>query len=710
MDYFAHTREDGERQTVKEHLFGTAELAARFATPFHAEEVANLSALLHDIGKYTVDFQRRLLENRKRVDHATAGAFECAKRNQLYAAFVVAGHHGGLPNRGTAGDLSDEGTLIGRLRRGQEGKLADYQDYQKEIVLPSVKLPEFCAQKVETDMFFIRMLYSCLVDADFLDTERFIRGPRDVVAPSMEELRQKVENYTAKWFPPKSDLNKRRCEILQACREKGRDEAPGLFTLTVPTGGGKTVSSLAFALEHAVQHNKHRVIYVIPYTSIIEQTADEFCKILGSENVLEHHSGVQYDEEDCATPEVIRKKNATENWDMPVIVTTAVQFFESLHANRSSKCRKLHNLADSVIIFDETQMIPIPYLRPCVFSIGELVAHYGVSAVLCTATQPALDKVFREYFSHLTATELCPEGVTDDPIFRRTTIERIGIQGWDALADRLNEREQVLCIVNSRKNAQQVFERFEGEGCFHLSTLMTPKHRRAVLKEIRECLKNKRPCRVVSTSLIEAGVDVDFPFVFREEAGLDAMLQAAGRCNREGKNSAEESKVYLFQSEGMLPNMFHLPVDAAKVVLREYEDITTGQAIRRYFEELLELKGKTAQDIHDIMKKMKSQAFPFQDIADEFHLIETETRTIYILREKEQEYLKRLKEGERSRELFRELAQYGVSVYPKHFEELEQAGDIRLLEDDVAVLENWKLYEENTGLSMKADFGKGIFQ
>ncbi len=239
---------------------------------------------------------------------------------------------------------------------------------------------------------------------------------------------------------------------------------------------------------------------------------------------------------------------------------------------------------------------------------------------------------------------------------------------------------------------------------------MTPKHRRKVLKEIRDRLEKKKPCRVVSTSLIEAGVDVDFPCVFREEAGLDSMLQAAGRCNREGKNSAEESKVYLFQSEGMLPNMFRLPVDAAGVVLREYEDIASGQAIRRYFEELLELKGKTAQDIHDIMKKMESRALPFQEISDEFHLIETDTRTIYILTEKEQEYLERLEEGERSRELFRELAQYGVSVYPKHFEELEQAGDIRLLEDDVAVLENWKLYEENTGLSMEAEFGKGIFQ
>ena len=282
----------------------------------------------------------------------------------------------------------------------------------------------------------------------------------------------------------------RRCAILENCLAQGERQKPGLFTLTVPTGGGKTAASLAFALRHAKTHGLRRVVYVIPYTSIIEQTADEFRKYIGSENVLEHHSGVSYDtdENGDVRPEDRRYIQAAENWDMPVVVTTAVQFFESLYADRPSKCRKLHNLAGSVIIFDEAQMLPLSYLRPCVSAIAQLVDRYGVSAVLCTATQPVLGPVFQEFLPDRTAVELCPPKLASDSIFRRVTFRKAGQVSWERLADMMNRQDQVLCVVNSRKSAGEVYGSLAEEGRFHLSTLMFPAHRRAVLEEIRRRL------------------------------------------------------------------------------------------------------------------------------------------------------------------------------------------------------------------------------
>ena len=708
MVYLAHVSEDGRPQTVKEHLEGTAALAAAFARTFGAEDQGRLVGLLHDLGKYTRGFQRRLLEDGARVDHATAGAFACYQAGQVPAAFAIAGHHGGLPDLGTSGDGLEEGTLIARLKRAAEGRLEDCGDGWREIRMPAAALPGHLGRRAETDAFFIRMLFSCLVDADYLDTERFMAGARERLSWSMEALRQRLDAYTADWYPPRNALNERRCAILTACRQRGREERPGLFTLTVPTGGGKTVASLAFALEQAARHGMDRVVYVVPYTSIIEQTADTFRTILGDRYVLEHHSGVTYDVGDQATAESIRKAKATEDWDMPVIVTTAVQFFESLYSNRPSRCRKLHALANSVIVFDEAQMLPLPYLRPCVHAIAELVAHYGATAVLCTATQPALNGLFRDYLSEAPR-ELCPEALSADPIFRRVRFERAGTLSWDALCAQLNGAEQVLCIVNSRKSAQEVYARLEGAGRFHLSTLMHPQHRRAVLAEVRRRLRAGLPCRVVSTSLIEAGVDVDFPLVFREEAGLDSILQAAGRCNREGKRPAEESVVTLFRAEAPLPPLFATAHAAAEVVLCAQEDFASEAAIRQYFTELLDLKGRAALDVHRLLARLEEGTFPFRTIAEEFRLIESDTRTVYVLGEGQAALLARLERGERSRALFRALAQYGVALYPQHFQTLDRAGALTVLDEAAAVLADLRLYSEETGLSLEADQGRALF-
>ena len=707
--YLAHISDDNRIQSVYSHLTGTSVRAKAFATSFGGESQAELAGLAHDIGKYSEAFQSHLHGEPKQVDHSTAGAVECWQRGQPFAAFAVAGHHGGLPNGGNQTDGSDQSTLWGRVKRA--GSLEPYGRWEQEVTLPEPDVPGFLRKKSGLELlFFTRMLYSCLVDADFLDTEAFMDGRgREHNETSMEQLWDRLQSYISGWFPPKGELNRQRCKILEQCIQEGEARAPGLFPLTVPTGGGKTVASLAFALAHAKKHNLERVIYVIPYTSIIEQTAEVFREILGAKNVLEHHSNVLYDLEGEADPHTISLAKATENWDMPVVVTTAVQFFESLYACRSSQCRKLHNIAGSVVIFDEAQMLPIPYLRPCVWAISQLVGHYGVSAVLCTATQPALEPIFREFLPQIPVQELCPPDTCQWDVFRRVTFRRAGSLTWDELAAQLNTHSQVLCIVNTRKAAQAVYGRLDGTGCFHLSTLMCPSHRKAQLREIRRRLREGLPCRVVSTSLIEAGVDVDFPVVFREQSGLDSILQAAGRCNREGRRSAEESVVHIFEGEEKAPPLFSTAIGAGKAAMARYADIASPEAIHAYFSELLDLKGREAQDKEQLLPLIQSEFFPFRTVAERFHLIDSPTRTVYIPWNNGAELVKRLRAGEGGRTLFRQLGQYGVSVYEKHFAALEAAGDLEVLENGAAILCNPALYAEETGLSLEADSGKGLF-
>lgn len=710
-EYLAHIAQNGTKQAVLEHLNQTAELCSRFAAAFGAEDQGKLAGLAHDLGKYSPAFQRRIRGSPEQVDHSTAGAWECARRGQIFAAFAVAGHHSGLPDGGGRGDTPGQSTFFGRMNWAGQGGPEPYDAWTKELTLPQVPAPEGVSTQAE-GMFFTRMLYSCLVDADFLDTEAFMAQapvPRGGGEP-VGVLEKKLLHHISGWFPPKNSLNEQRCGILNRCLEQGEAQEPGLFTLTVPTGGGKTVASLAFALRHARAHGLDRVIYVIPYTSIIEQNAQVFRDILGEENVLEHHTGVLYDIDEEADPQTVRMAKATENWDKPVVVTTAVQFFESLFAARSSKCRKLHNLARSVIIFDEAQMLPVPYLRPCVFAISQLVKHYGVSAVLCTATQPSLDGLFREFLPNAAPVELCPPGL-DQTVFRRVTFRRESTLSCPALAQQLNDRNQVLCVVNRRKGAQEIYALLDHEGSFHLSTLMCPAHRKAVLKEIRRRLELGLPCRVVSTSLIEAGVDVDFPEVFREEAGLDSVLQAAGRCNREGKRPAEESIVTIFQSETPPPALFHRNIDAGRLALGQFDRPNSREAISCYFNTLLTVTGKTGQDKESILPLMDDplSLMPFRTVAERFRLIEDNTRTVYIPWGECAPLLDRLRAGERTRALFRALGQYSVNVYPNHFASLDCAGGLELLEDGSAVLADLTLYDSAMGLSLTVEEGKGIF-
>lgn len=707
--YLAHIAGDGRTQTILSHLTGTATLSKSFAQPFGAQEQAEAVGMLHDIGKYSAAFQKRLHGDPTSVDHSTAGAAECWRIGQPIASFVVAGHHGGLPNGGSMTDSADAATLLGRIQRAAQGKLEPYDRWKEEVPLPSFSRTDPANSQPEDLMFFTRMLYSCLVDADYLDTEAFMLGhPRAHHTASVACLWEKLQQYISGWFPPKGELNRQRCAILERCIAQAT-QSPGLFSLTVPTGGGKTVASLAFALTHAKAHGMDRIIYVIPYTSIIEQTADTFRTIFGDSNVLEHHSNVLYDPENETDQHTIQLAQATENWDMPIVVTTAVQFFESLFSCHPSQCRKLHHLANSIIIFDEAQMLPLPCLQPCIYAISQLVAHYHVSAVLCTATQPALAPIFRKYLPEHAITELCPPGTYQKDIFRRVMFRQQGQLEWHALAEQLNAQKQVLCIVNTRKGAQELFRQLTGNGSFHLSTLMCPAHRQNQIAEIRRRLSADLPCRVISTSLIEAGVDIDFPTVYRELAGLDSILQAAGRCNREGKRPASASIVTIFQSAERTPPLLATATGAGQAVLRHHADITSEQAIEAYFCQLFDLKGADAQDMHQLLPLMRTEFFPFRTVADRFHMIDSTTQTIYIPYQDGETLIERLRTGEHSKNLYRQLGRYSVAVYENHFTALQQAGDLEILPGGTAILCNPSLYSEQTGLSLDADSGKALF-
>ena len=744
--YIGHLDEEtGREQLLLDHLTGVAELAERFAAAFGEAALGRLLGLYHDIGKYSQEFQAYMRadeEKKKRlrgsIDHSTAGAQEIVKLGQgtgqgkssrlskgmaQVMAFCIAGHHGGIPNQGTQANVEEEGTLLGRLKRRKLPDCRAYHEANLEYVLPASRLLEQVARAPFSTMLYTRMLFSCLVDADFLDTEKFMSAgsvEREGFA-SMEILLARFEaSLEDKFFRPKTEeerqrlkqpINKKRMALLAESIAAGKEAAGNFYRMTIPTGGGKTISSLAFALHYArhAKKKRKRIIYVIPYTSIIEQNAAVFRDLLGKDSVVEHHQNVDYD--DVQDMDMNRKRLATENWEAPVIVTTNVQFFESLFSNRPSKCRKLHNLAESIVIFDEAQMIPLDYLRPSLAAIEALVRHYDCTAVLCTATQPPLGQFFP---ADLQPIEICPALVENADFFRRTTIRlREEAMTEESLAAELAAQERVLCIVNVKKTAQRIFDLLgEQEGTYHLSTNLYPVHREQVLEEIRERLHGDKPCRVISTSLVEAGVDLDFPSVYREINGLDSIVQAAGRCNREGRRSAEESVVHVFSLEKLAKNA-QLAAEITKNVARSFgEDLANPEAIRSYFAELYDLSGDNRLDKKNIMGI--SGKFAFADIADAVRIIEDRTRPIFIPQSEEAEtLLARLESGERSRSLIRKVGRYIVTAYTGYaeapFDQLAAQGKIRMLDENLAVLTDMTVYDAQKGLLSNVGEGEGMF-
>jgi len=465
-----------EVQLIKDHLNNTSKLASKFASIFGAEEYALQIGLAHDIGKYSAKFQKRIWENGPKIDHSTAGAKEEININNwnifgVVAASCIAGHHAGLLNVGSNYDNSSVTKSLGaRLNK----EIPDYSNFKSEINLDKLQKRHAFnivgSSQIDKGlfsvMFWTRMIFSCLVDADYLDTELFMnyglskRDSGDDIKTLLDDLNQYIGQKN--WLEGKGHINQLRSDILRNCIEKGKSSMDGAYTLTVPTGGGKTVASLAFALNNAVTKNKNRIIYVVPYCSIIDQTVDVFSDILGKKNVLAHYSNIDISENDEDDDLRYSKKLATENWDKPVIVTTAVQFFESLFACRTSQCRKLHNIANAVVIFDEAQTIPQQYMKPCISSILELINNYKCTCVFCTATQPALNRFLRNtYINHVYAdmktTEICEDTDYLYREFKRVTYKNKGKISDAEIADELMKQSQVLCIVSTRKHAYNLY-------------------------------------------------------------------------------------------------------------------------------------------------------------------------------------------------------------------------------------------------------------
>ena len=626
-----------------------------------------------------------------------------------FLEMCIAGHHAGLSDYGVSTDTGNSSTTLGRRKK----KIEDFYAYKKEVKIPELKTSPVNVEKTKDLNFslsmFTRMMYSCLVDADFLDTEEFMTEERSgrQQGQEIQVLLDKLEKYITEWLKntETESVNGRRTEILKACLENGEREK-GLFRLTVPTGGGKTVASLAFALRHAVKHHMKRIIYVIPYTSIIEQNAAVFRRILGDENVLENHCNIDYEEAEELKPMQL----ASENWDKPVVVTTNVQFFESLFSNKSSKCRKLHNMANSVIIFDEAQMLPNDYLKPCLTAIEELVINYKVSAVLCTATQPALDAFFCNIKQ---ITELCPRTEEQFEFFKRVHFENDGKLSEEDVEECLLRETQALCIVNTKKKAQKIYNAMREDGVYHLSTSMYPKHRKRMLKQIKERLREGKKCIVISTSLVEAGVDLDFYTVYRQLSGIDSIIQAAGRCNREGKRTIEESKVVIFQFEDAekVPGQ-RQQMDVSKALLANECKIEDMQTVTRYFEMLYHMRGESL-DKKKICEEFNGGWHHFATVEREFKLIDENTVTVFVNQEEDaQEVIQDLKNKGFTKSGMRRAVQYCVNLYKQEFEKYNDAGMLKLVSEDIKdfyELTDLEQYSEETGLNLEVDCGMAVW-
>jgi CRISPR-associated endonuclease/helicase Cas3 len=761
---YAHSvdgRPKDDWELLQVHLDEVSVLAAEFAAKFGARDWGQVAGALHDIGKFSAEFQAKLAGSQRKVDHSTAGARVAAEtfgpKGRLLA-YVIAGHHAGLAN--WDGDGSGLLTLDHRLDPARLA-IPSFAAWDQSASLPAqlsaprltrrAELKGLLAREGTSLAMFARFLLSALVDADRLCTEAFYRAaegrgpaargqwqPLAILKGRLDRHMLDVASKAAHDVDPRRQIVQReRAGILAAARAAAT-QPKGLFSLTVPTGGGKTLASLTFALNHAVKHELDRVIFVIPFTSIIEQTARVFREALGPDlagHIIEHHSAFREDEAvaklergqgESALQAGERLRFATENWDAPIIVTTAVQFFESLFSNGTSRCRKLHNIARSVIIMDEAQTLPLVLLRPTIAAIEELTLNYGASAVLCTATQPAITAQRPDGSAGLVGglrdvREIIAEPDALYERLRRVTVQKRRTVTLDELTHELSALEQVLCIVGTRAQARDLYKELRAESdpamLFHLSALMCPAHRTAKLAEIKQALK-VGPCRVVATTVVEAGVDIDFPVVWRQMAGLDSIAQAAGRCNREGRFAKEAAHVHLFEVDGWTSiRELRANEDAAREVLRHHDDPLGLTAMRAYFEALYEGRAQGRHDGLDrerIMEMCNARAakceLPFADIANVYKLIESVMEPVIVPWDEEaRDALAHLSNPgvatESIRGLARRLQPYMVNIPKDAFARLTQAGRIAPVNADRFEDQFMRLSDEARQNIYTEDFG-----
>lgn len=717
LRFFGHTKpgstNPAEWEPLEEHLLNVAGRARDFGEAFGSGDWAYLAGLWHDLGKYRQSFQSYLKKVGGaqgddgceegvpgRVDHSTVGAIfsqESLGPTGAILSYLIAGHHAGLPD-----SSGGEASLAARL-----GRKEVLVDWRRDRVPPSIvqqsRPTSGPPSKDPADLhLWIRMLFSCLTDADFLATEEFMNpgqsGQRPIGTPDASALVDQFEAYMASHFSTaREGVNGLRSEVLAAC-VRGSNLEPGLFSLSVPTGGGKTLASMAFALHHARQWKKRRIIYVIPYTSIVEQTADVFRAIFG-DLVVEHHSNIDSDD---PSRDSVRRRLSAENWDAPIIVTTNVQFFESLFAARTSRCRKLHNIVDSVVILDEAQLLPPQFLEPIRRTITMLAQDYRASLVISTATQPALDlpKV----------RELAPDPPALGKRLRRVRYEwpkGTARRTWQDLAPDLLSERQVLCVVGRRDDARELFELMDDEAgnALHLSALMCGEHRAERIKEIKSRLKDGLAVRVVSTQLVEAGVDFDFPVVYRAFAGLDSIAQAAGRCNREGKLS-ELGRVVVFNPPREAPRGPLLKAEGvARELLYGLKDPTLDHSLFEQFFRLYYARLNTL-DANGIVRLLTAEGIArghvdlqFRTAASLFKLVDDSSYVPVVVpwREKGEAAVNLLSRGF-DRLGMRRLQRFIVNLPRRQARDLAADGSIKEAIEGLYIVVNDRLYNDKTGL------------
>jgi CRISPR-associated endonuclease/helicase Cas3 len=707
--------------SLEDHLFEVAKLAGVFAEPIKSGKWAELAGLWHDLGKYQPAFQKYIalasgmeahIEAPGRVKHAIAGAVHAAEArgpSGRLLAYLIAGHHAGLPDwhpdQASGAALSQElqnerATLTQALAGGVSA----------EIISPDIVLPKPPISKAEEVHGWLRMLFSCLVDADFLDTEAFMDDGRRSLRGGyalIPVLLATYERHMATSFAvADTPVRRLRGEVLNACIARA-SEAPGLFSMTVPTGGGKTLASLGFALHHAKTHGLRRIIYVIPYTSIIEQTADVFrgvFKDIEPGPVIEHHSNLE------AENETAKSRIASENWDAPIVVTTNVQFFESLYAAKPSRCRKLHNIANSVVILDEAQLLPPEHLTPILDALRQLIEHYGVTLVLSTATQPELHKTRSDAFGRVQlqglgeVRELAP-----DPERLYKELHRVDVtlpaspeqrRSWEDIAGELSQLERVLCIVNRRDDAATLWGLLPA-GTLHLSARMCGAHRAKVIGEIRRRLADGESVRVVSTQLVEAGVDLDFPVVYRAMAGLDSIAQAAGRCNREGKLTGK-GRVVVFNPPKPSPSGLLLKAEQAanNVLTGSSGEPLTPVNYARYFDQFYgSVNDHDKEGVLNLLIRDAARGeIQFRTAAQRFRLIPDEgQRQILVGWGEGANLIELLKKIGPNRDLMRKLQRHSVTLYEYQWKKLLGSGDLKM-HNDFIVQESETLYHPVLGL------------
>jgi CRISPR-associated endonuclease/helicase Cas3 len=631
LELYAHSaNESGQWHSLRAHLTAVAELASQFGTKFGASDPAFWAGLWHDIGKAHPQFQTYLRDPRTRrgPDHKAAGALVAGESKLEPLAFLIQGHHGGLASKCELQSWLEEKSRCPEPREALEIARRLIPGLTPDSPPPwpaAARDPSGCE-------LFLRMLFSALVDADFLDTERHAnpeKSARREPPPSLESLWSAFEPNQAALTGRETDaVNSLRHSAYLACLAAAT-QPQGFFRLTVPTGGGKTRSALAFALRHALHHRLDRVIFAIPYTSIIEQTGNEYRNIFGPGVVLEHHTGIAEADPDDPTPEELWVRLGAENWDARIVVTTTVQLFESLFSNHPSRCRKLHNLANSVLILDEAQMLPTRLLDPILEALKLLVRDYGVTVVLSTATQPALDR--QAYTKGLPGVRHIVADSRQLFSALRRVRYHIPTPGqeitWDELTKQIRACPQALAIVNTKPDALRLLDALADPDAFHLSTLLCGAHRRDALDEIKTRLKARLPCRVVSTQVVEAGVDLDFPAVFRALAPLDRIVQAAGRCNREG-SLPDLGQVFLFEPAGggSPPGHYRTGTEIARVLLAAPGfDFDDPAVYREYFRRLFAAVETDAQGILKLR-----ETFNYPTVARRFRMIEDRTVPVVV--------------------------------------------------------------------------------